>query len=149
MRITYPCMSFELPEGFEDQSSIQIARPIAVDAQGRALAADTYPLSIALNRDHKGKAPSPTLYLKAKLAQLQAQLPQFQSVEERGSEVAGLPAARAHFTFVAKFQLAQLVLVWFVDDTVVTATLSTTPAGVTEGWQVLDALAETIDVSAR
>lgn len=142
MRIRYGTLSLEAPEGFRDQSTIQLLRDVRI-VDGKPDPED-FPVSFTLNRDKVGKAPEPLLYLKSKLAQLKPRLAQYREDFSEKTEVEGHAAAKAQFTFVAEFELVQLVLVWFAGDDLFTGTVTTTKPGVREAWRILESIVRTV-----
>ncbi len=147
MRITHGDVSFELPEGFRDESTIVISRPVSLNAKGVQLDENAYPLSLSLVHDEVARAPGPLAYLQLKLNQLRQSLGQFEVASCEAAEVGGHAAARAQFSFVAQFELHQLVLVWFVAERSYTVTLTTTRRGIEEGWQQLDAFVASLRIA--
>jgi len=144
MRARHGGLSLEVPVGFRDQSTIQLMRD-ARTVGGKPDPRD-FPISYTLTRDRVGKAPDPLLYLKSKLVQLKPRLSRYHEELCEKTELAGHPAARARFTFVAEYELVQLVLVWFAGDDLLTATVTTTRAGVDEAWKALEEISRTVRV---
>lgn len=147
-RATYGPLSFEMPEGFVDDTTVAIAKPLRM-VDGKPTDPDGYPLNLTITRDKVGSAPDPLRYLQVKLGQLRPALQQYKQGLVEATTVNEHPAARAQFSFVAHFALEQLVLVWFAHDDLVTATLTTTELGVEQGWQVISQVAASVELERR
>ena len=146
MRTHYGPLSFEVPAGFADQSTISLIKGIEFK-EGKAVDAEGFPLSITVARDEVGNAPRPELYLQHKITQLRTRLAQFELSFLEEGEVGDHPAARAQFSFVAQFKLLQLVLVWFVGEELIAVTLTTTEPGIDVGWQTLEQFSATVELA--
>lgn len=141
MRVTHATIDFEMPDGFVDSTAVSLERPVPLDKNGHPVpGAKGYPLSITVNRDVVGKAPAPLPYLQNKINQIRTQLEEFKLDYCKEEQVGPYKCAKAHFSFVSYFQLEQLVLVFFIGDALMTATLTTTEPGIEEGWAVLTKL---------
>lgn len=147
---THATISFDMPEGFKDSTTVSIERPIPVDQNGKAIpGAKAYPLSMTISRDVVGKAPGPVPYLQNKINQIRGQLQDFKLEYCKEETVGSYKCAKAQFSFVSYFQLQQLVYVFFIDDALMSATLTTTEPGIEEGWEVLTKLVSTIKLTDK
>ena len=145
--VTYGPLTFMMPDGFQDDSTIAISRPLELKGSKPA-DPDGYPINLTINRDKVGQAPNPLRYLEVKLQQLRSALQQFELDFVETTTISEHEAARARFDFVAHFALTQLVYVWFAGEDLLTTTLTTTAAGVEEGWRVLRQVSESITLVA-
>jgi hypothetical protein len=135
MRYSAGTFSFESPAGFTVQASVTLTRPGAKPQP---------PLGVTLTQDQVGQLQSPLAFLEGKLSQLREHLQRYALVSCEASTVGTHRAAKAQFTFVAEVELVQLVLVWFMGETLMTATVTTTAPGVADGWAALDAVATSV-----
>tara|TARA_B100000959_G_C14525353_1_gene437172 strand:- start:10 stop:441 length:432 start_codon:yes stop_codon:yes gene_type:complete len=141
MRSTYGDVSFESPEGFQNQTMISLMR----ESAGKA-GDDDYPISITVQHGKIAEGDAgPLTYLEGKLEQLAKQLNQYELNGSEETTVGECTAAKAHFSFVNQFKLEQLLLIWYQGDNLFAATVSTLPAGVEESWEVLNKLAASFE----
>ncbi len=150
MRVTHATIDFDMPEGFNDATTVSLEKPVPLDKNGRPLpGAKGYPLSITIGRDVVGKAPAPVPYLQNKINQIRPQLENFKLDFCQEAQVGPYSCAKAHFSFVSYFQLEQLIYVFFIGDALMTATLTTIEPGIEEGWQVLAKVVESIKLTDK